>query len=121
LENDALVQKILNMTQSGGVCVNATIEHILGLTLPFGGVGESGMGAYHGHVGFLEFTHQRAVMYKDTTLLTTGLPFHHAPAFLYDFAVKYLVIGFGLTPQQVGYLQGGFTMGALAVVYRMFF
>jgi hypothetical protein len=60
-------------------------------------------------------------MYKDTTILTTGLPFHHAPAFLYGFAVKYLVIGFGLSPQQAGYLQGGVAMAFLALMYKMFF
>jgi acyl-CoA reductase-like NAD-dependent aldehyde dehydrogenase len=48
--------------RSGGVCVNDTLSHILPPQLPFGGVGESGMGSYHGKAGFHTFSHQRSVM-----------------------------------------------------------
>lgn len=53
--------KVLDRTQSGGVTVNGTLLHIAQEGLPFGGVGASGMGAYHGKAGFDRFTHQRAV------------------------------------------------------------
>jgi aldehyde dehydrogenase (NAD+) len=59
---------VLDNTSSGGVCVNSVVEHLSNPNLPFGGVGESGMGAYHGKFGFDEFSHKRSVMYKDTML-----------------------------------------------------
>ena len=52
---------VLDHTQSGGVTVNGTLLHIAQEGLPFGGVGASGWGAYHGKAGFERFTHQRAV------------------------------------------------------------
>lgn len=52
---------VLDRTQSGGVTVNGTLLHIAQDGLPFGGVGASGWGAYHGKAGFDRFTHQRAV------------------------------------------------------------
>lgn len=60
---DRQMEKLLvSGIRSGGVCVNDTISHILPPQLPFGGVGESGMGAYHGRAGFDTFSHKRAVM-----------------------------------------------------------
>lgn len=58
----ALHERVLAGTRSGGVCLNDTISHILGRDLAFGGVGESGMGAYHGRAGFECFTHPRSVL-----------------------------------------------------------
>lgn len=52
---------VLNNTTSGGVTVNDVIFHVAQEDLPFGGVGSSGMGAYHGKDGFLEFSHKKAV------------------------------------------------------------
>lgn len=52
---------VLNNTTSGGVTVNDVIFHVAQEELPFGGVGPSGMGAYHGHDGFLEFSHKKAI------------------------------------------------------------
>lgn len=57
-----LQDRVLAETRSGGVCINDTISHIIGRDLPFGGVGESGMGSYHGRASFECFTHQRAVL-----------------------------------------------------------
>jgi coniferyl-aldehyde dehydrogenase len=54
--------KVLNNTVSGGVSVNDTLMHIAHENLPFGGVGESGWGAYHGHTGYLRFTHEKGVL-----------------------------------------------------------
>ena len=58
---------VLNNTTSGGVTVNDVISHIQMEDLPFGGVGPSGMGSYHGHDGFKEFSHAKAV-YKQTNI-----------------------------------------------------
>jgi coniferyl-aldehyde dehydrogenase len=52
---------VLNNTTSGGVTVNDVIFHVAQEDLPFGGVGPSGMGAYHGRDGFLEFSHKKAI------------------------------------------------------------
>ncbi len=53
---------VLHHTVSGGVTVNDTLLHIAHENLPFGGVGESGWGAYHGETGFLRFTQQKPVL-----------------------------------------------------------
>jgi len=52
---------VLNSTTSGGVSVNDVVMHVAQEELPFGGVGPAGMGSYHGHDGFLEFSHKKAV------------------------------------------------------------
>jgi coniferyl-aldehyde dehydrogenase len=52
---------VLEHTQSGGVTVNDILMHYVQENLPFGGIGASGMGAYHGRDGFLTFSHARAV------------------------------------------------------------
>ncbi len=54
-------RQVLETTRSGGVVFNDTLWHNAVPALPFGGVGESGMGAYHGEAGFLRFSHERAV------------------------------------------------------------
>jgi aldehyde dehydrogenase (NAD+) len=59
---DATAQTLLAATSSGGVCLNDTLMHIANPHLPFGGVGNSGMGKYHHHRSFLAFSNERAVM-----------------------------------------------------------
>jgi coniferyl-aldehyde dehydrogenase len=54
-------EKVLSATTSGGVTVNDVIFHIAQEELPFGGVGPSGMGSYHGHDGFREFSHRKSI------------------------------------------------------------
>jgi len=54
-------EAVLASTTSGGVTVNDVVFHVAQEDLPFGGVGPSGMGAYHGRDGFLEFSHRRAI------------------------------------------------------------
>ena len=61
-KRNANVEKILNGTSAGGTLVNDTILHLANPNLPFGGVGESGVGSYHGYFGFKTFSHERAVM-----------------------------------------------------------
>ncbi|WP_116368051.1 coniferyl aldehyde dehydrogenase [Parahaliea mediterranea] len=52
---------VLTRTTSGGACINDVIMHIMQEELPFGGVGPSGMGAYHGHEGFKTFSHAKSI------------------------------------------------------------
>jgi aldehyde dehydrogenase (NAD+) len=66
-EQEAARRKVLAETTSGGVCVNATLFHIAVPGLPFGGVGESGMGAYHGRSTFETFTHRKSVLDRPTS------------------------------------------------------
>lgn len=57
-------QYILDHTSSGGVSINDVIMHMAGSELPFGGVGESGLGAYHGKYSFDTFSHQKPVLHR---------------------------------------------------------
>lgn len=52
---------VINSTISGGVCVNGVLVHMMVPNAPFGGVGDSGHGAYHGDYGFKSFTHYRTI------------------------------------------------------------
>ena len=63
-QNKALEAKVLSSTSSGGVCLNDTILHLAIWGMPFGGVGNSGMGAYHGKTSFDTFSHQKSVLKK---------------------------------------------------------
>ena len=57
---------VLSRTSAGGVSVNTVVWHVGNSHLPFGGVGESGMGAYHGRYGFETFSHHKSVLKKST-------------------------------------------------------
>eukprot|EP00128_Syssomonas_multiformis_P001494 Colp12_sorted_trinity150504_noHs@7184 len=59
-----VVDRVLERTSSGGVCVNDVVMHITDAALPFGGVGNSGTGAYHGKHGFDRLSHRKGVMVK---------------------------------------------------------
>ncbi|MDH4144612.1 MAG: aldehyde dehydrogenase family protein [Acidimicrobiia bacterium] len=67
-EDDGAADRVLAETSSGGAMVNGTIFHIANPHLPFGGVGESGMGAYHGDASFETFTHFKSVLRRTTRL-----------------------------------------------------
>ncbi len=56
------MDQVLSRTRSGGVTVNGTMLHATQDDLPFGGVGESGTGAYHGYEGFVRLSHARSVL-----------------------------------------------------------
>ena len=71
-DNRSRVDHVLEQTVSGGVTVNDTILHIAQDELPFGGVGPSGMGHYHGHDGFLTFSKQKSV-FRQSRLSGIGL------------------------------------------------
>ncbi|OQS03533.1 aldehyde dehydrogenase, partial [Thraustotheca clavata] len=62
--SSSIQELVLSNTTSGSACVNDTLVHLTNPHLPFGGVGNSGMGAYHGHHSFKAFSHQKSVMYK---------------------------------------------------------
>ena len=68
------LEKLLSATSSGGGCVNDTIMHTLNPRLPFGGVGNSGMGSYHGKFSFDTFSHHRSILRK-TTLFNPPLAY----------------------------------------------
>lgn len=67
---------ILSKTTSGGACINDTLMHITNHKLPFGGVGNSGLGKYHGKESFLSLSNQRALV---TTPTWIDLPLKYAP------------------------------------------
>jgi coniferyl-aldehyde dehydrogenase len=56
--------RVLHETHSGGVCLNDTLLHVAQDDMPFGGIGASGMGHYHGHEGFLTFSKAKGVLTK---------------------------------------------------------
>ena len=65
-ENKKSIKNVLRCTTSGGVTINDTVIHVANGNLPFGGVGNSGMGSYHGKASFDAFTHKRSVMERGT-------------------------------------------------------
>ncbi|AMW80940.1 coniferyl aldehyde dehydrogenase [Pseudomonas yamanorum] len=62
--NKAEQNRVLHETHSGGVCLNDTLLHVAQDDMPFGGIGPSGMGHYHGHEGFLTFSKAKGVLIK---------------------------------------------------------
>jgi aldehyde dehydrogenase (NAD+) len=63
--SDRQVEEVLRTTTAGGTCVNNALLHYANPNLPFGGVGQSGMGNYHGRFGFDTFSHPRAVLRQE--------------------------------------------------------
>jgi coniferyl-aldehyde dehydrogenase len=61
-KNKNVMKQILSETRSGGVTINDTLLHVAVEDLPFGGIGPSGMGAYHGKAGFDTFSHRKSVL-----------------------------------------------------------
>ncbi|MBP9793850.1 MAG: aldehyde dehydrogenase [Flavobacterium sp.] len=75
-DNHSFQKEILNKYSFGGGCINDTLVHFSNKRLPFGGVGHSGIGAYHGKLGFDTFSHQKAVVEKANWL---DVPLRYAP------------------------------------------
>jgi aldehyde dehydrogenase (NAD+) len=67
-KDKSVVDKVFSSCLSGGACVNDTMMHLASTTMPFGGVGDSGMGGYHGKDSFDTFTHYCSVLDKGTGL-----------------------------------------------------
>ncbi|MCR1949595.1 MULTISPECIES: aldehyde dehydrogenase [unclassified Clostridium] len=83
-EDSTSIEKVLSSTTSGGVTINDTIIHVASSYLPFGGVGPSGMGAYHGKASFDIFTHKKSVIKRGTFI---EFPIKFAP---YNNKIKLL-------------------------------
>jgi acyl-CoA reductase-like NAD-dependent aldehyde dehydrogenase len=69
-------EQILEHTSSGGVCINEVVMHVANDNLPFGGVGNSGMGVYHGKYSFEAFSHYKPVLNKSNLV---DVPVRYAP------------------------------------------
>ena len=76
---------VLRHTSSGGACVNDVIMHIVNHNVPFGGIGNSGMSAYHGKDSFLAFSHRRSVVSTPTFI---DMPFRYMPYKLFKLIKK---------------------------------
>ncbi len=76
---------VLRHTSSGGACINDVIMHIVNHAVPFGGVGNSGMGSYHGRDSFLAFSHHRSVVSTPTWV---DMPFRYMPYKLFNLIKK---------------------------------
>ncbi|WP_164974502.1 aldehyde dehydrogenase [Flavobacterium amnicola] len=75
-ENSSFHKEILNKYSFGGGCINDTLVHFSNKRLPFGGVGHSGIGAYHGKLGFDTFSHKKSIVKKANWL---DIPLRYAP------------------------------------------
>lgn len=73
-EDDAIQSLVLGTLSFGGGCVNDTLSHIINHELPFGGVGTSGIGGYHGKHSFELFSHNKSIL-KRSTRFETGIMF----------------------------------------------
>lgn len=80
-------KEVIKLTSAGGSCINDTIMHIANENIPFGGVGNSGMGHYHGRLSFDAFSHKRSIV-TTTTLL--DLPFRYMPYRMFGLVKKLL-------------------------------
>ena len=69
-------QKVLQNVSFGGGCINDTLIHLATPYMGFGGVGNSGMGSYHGYESFRTFTHCKSIVKKSTKI---DLPFRYPP------------------------------------------
>lgn len=75
-QDQQIQQQVLDRTSSGGVCLNDTVMHVGITELPFGGVGDSGIGSYHGKASFDTFSHYKSVLKKGMWL---DLDWRYAP------------------------------------------
>ena len=75
-ENKKMQDKVLSKCSFGGGCINDTIIHLATSNMGFGGVGQSGMGSYHGREGFNTFSHRKSIVDKKTWL---DLPMRYQP------------------------------------------
>lgn len=85
--DEDIARGVFESTSSGGGCINDTIMHVANERMPFGGVGNSGMGRYHGRDSLYAFSHRRAVL---TTPTWIDLPFRYMPYKLFRWVKKLL-------------------------------
>lgn len=74
--NKEVEERVLSEVSFGGGCVNDTVVHLASTSLPFGGVGASGMGNYHGKYSFETFSHQKSILKKSNLI---DVPLRYAP------------------------------------------
>lgn len=72
----SVVDELINSCSFGGCCINDTMMHLASANLPFGGVGESGMGCYHGRKSFDTFTHYRSILKRG---IAPDIPLRYRP------------------------------------------
>lgn len=84
---ESVGREVIRRTSSGGACINDTIMHIANENIPFGGVGNSGMGRYHGRESFDAFSHRRSVVVAPTWI---DLPFRYMPYRMFGWVKKIL-------------------------------
>lgn len=80
-------KEVIRLTSAGGSCINDVIMHIANENMPFGGVGNSGMGHYHGKLSLDAFSHQRSIVTTPTWL---DLPFRYMPYRMFGLVRKLL-------------------------------
>lgn len=85
-KNKTDIEKVLRNISSGGACINEVIMHLTNDNLPFGGVGNSGMGSYHGKKSFTTFTHEKSVLIKGRHEINVKYP--PTDSKKYDFVEK---------------------------------
>lgn len=64
-QNATVIEQVAKEISAGGMCINDTVIHVANAHLPFGGVGESGMGHYHGYHGFKNFSHSKSILRRN--------------------------------------------------------
>ena len=84
---ESVARRVIRHTSSGGACVNDVIMHIANEHLPFGGVGNSGMGRYHGRDSLYSFSHRRSVLTAATWI---DMPFRYMPYKLFRYVKRLL-------------------------------
>jgi aldehyde dehydrogenase (NAD+) len=86
------LQRLLRETTAGGTCINNVVVHLGNPDLPFGGVGMSGVGHYHGHYGFQTFSHERAVFIQQRGAIAKlfAPPYRERLRNILELATKYV-------------------------------
>ncbi|TDM54773.1 coniferyl aldehyde dehydrogenase [Aliivibrio fischeri] len=85
-----LIKQIIENTHSGGVAINDTMMHVAADDAPFGGIGDSGMGSYHGIEGFITFSHAKTVLSTPTWLPRARLLLKHKKSMLKVLGLKFM-------------------------------
>lgn len=86
----SFMKQIVSRLSFGGGCINDTVMHLLSPSLPFGGVGESGMGRYHGRAGFEAFSYDKSLLHSSTHI---DLPIRYLPGRANLDAILRLIFG----------------------------
>lgn len=113
-KDKGFTDRVIQECPSGGVGVNTTVEQLMNSQAPFGGVGASGFGKYHGQDGFDEFSHHRTIIYKSGSAPFVPPP-EKCPDYAYDIAIKATVTGF-VSPRTKQLLKAAFCFLIVCVI-----